>query len=108
MTVSPVYLVPERVLVNIHKHLRYAFVLLGPGARATREHIDRAQEELDSWLGRRPMLLEGESPARPALDHLLEANALAGEHLGSGRRARKVRRCIRGALSEARREAHRL
>lgn len=98
----------EEVLVKIHKHLRYVFVLLGPGARSTRERIDRAQEHIESCLGRRPTLLEGESPSKPAFEHLLEAHALAGEHLGPGKRARRIRRSIREALSEADREIDRL
>lgn len=76
----------EEVLVKIHKHLRYVFVLIGPGARATRNRIDRAQEEIERCLERRPMLLEGESPSKPAFEHLLETHALAGEHLGPGKR----------------------
>lgn len=98
----------EEVLVKIHKHLRYVFVLIGPGARATRNRIDRAQEEIERCLDRRPMLLEGESPSKPAFEHLLAAYALAGEHLGPGKRARRIRRSIREALSEANRELGRL
>lgn len=94
--------------MKIHKHLRYVFVLIGPGARATRNRIDRAQEEIERCLERRPMLLEGESPSKPAFEHLLEAHALAGEHLGPGKRARRIRRSIREALSEANRELGRL
>lgn len=94
--------------MKIHKHLRYGFVLLGSGARATRERIDRAQDEIERCLGRRPGLLEGESPSKPAFEHLREADALAGEHLGPGKRARRMRRAIRDALSEARRELDRL
>lgn len=105
---SPEYVASEEVLVKIHKHLRYVFVLLGPGARATRGRIDRAQEEIDRCLGRRPGLLEGESPRKPAMDHLLEAHALAGEHLGPGVRSRRIRRSIREAISEADREVDRL
>jgi hypothetical protein len=98
----------SEVLVKIHKHLRYVFVLLGPGAGSTRGRIDQAQDEIERCLGRRPMLLEGESPSKPAFEHLLEANALAGEHLGPGKRARKIKRSIHQALSEADREIGRI
>ncbi|WP_047866267.1 hypothetical protein [Rubrobacter aplysinae] len=96
------------VLVKIHKHLRYAFVLLGPDAGSTRKRIDQAQYEIERRLGRRPMLLEGECPSKPALEHLLEADALAGEHLGPGKRARKIRRSIHEALSEGDHEIDRI
>lgn len=105
---SPEHTASEEVLVKIHKHLRYVFVLLGPGAESTRERIDRAQEHIEHCLGRRPALLEGESPQKPAMDHLLEAHALAGEHLGQGARSRRIRRSIREAISEAEREVGRL
>ena len=98
----------SEVLVKLHKHLRYAFVLLGPDARSTRNRIDRAQYEIERCLGRRPMLLEGESPSKPAFEHLLEADALAGEHLGPGKRAKKIRRSIHEALSEGDREIDRI
>ena len=98
----------EEVLVKIHKHLRFVFVLLGPGARSTRDRIDRAQEQIEHCIGRRPMLLEGESPRKPAFEHLLEAHALAGEHLGPGKQSKRIRRSIREALSEADREMDRL
>lgn len=94
----------EEVLVKIHKHLRYVFVLLGPQARATRERIDRAQEHIEVCIGRRPALLEGESPRNSAMEHLLEAHALAGEHLEASARSRRIRRSIREAISEAERE----
>lgn len=98
----------EEVLVKIHKHLRYVFVLLGPGAQSTRCRIDLAQEQIERCLGTRPMLLEGESPRKPAFEHLLEAHALAGEHLGPGKQAKRIRHSIRDAISEADREIGRL
>lgn len=106
--VSIEYTASEEVLVKIHKHLRYVFVLLGPDARSTRSRIDRAQDEIERCLGRRPGLLEGESPSKPAFEHLLEAQALAGEHLGPGKRAKRIRRSIHEALSEAEQEIDRL
>jgi hypothetical protein len=98
----------EEVLVKIHKHLRYVFVLLGPGAGSTRNRIDRAQEEIERCLGRRPGLLEGESPSKPAFEHLLAAHALAGEHLGPDKRSKKIRRSVHEALAEADWEIDRL
>jgi len=98
----------EEILVKIHKHLRYVFVLLGTGASSTRSRIDRAQEHIERRIGRRPALLEGESPSKPAFEHLLEAHALAGEHLGPGKQDRKILRAIREALREADREFGRL
>ncbi len=96
--------VSQEVLVKIHKHLRYVLVLLGDQAAETRTSIRRAQERIEKVLGRVPLLMEGESPRRKALEHLEEANALAKEHLEPAGRGRRIRSAIRETLSEARRE----
>lgn len=79
-------------------------VLLGDRAAKTRTRIRRAQERIEKVLGRVPLLMEGESPSRKALDHLKEANALAEEHLAPAGRGRRIRAAIKEALSEAHRE----